>query len=102
MSQTLTIERVHHQETPILPNLAEIGARLTRISQQRISRSPYPEVRKVQCEVREETVVLRGTVTTYYYKQMAQESVRSIEGISDIANEVEVSYLTPSRKVRSA
>ena len=33
---------------------------------------------------------LKGTVRTYYQKQMAQESFRNEEGISEILNELEV------------
>jgi len=33
---------------------------------------------------------LTGAVATYYQKQMAQESVRTIEGVTSVRNELEV------------
>ena len=42
------------------------------------------------CETSGGCVVLKGTVPSFYQKQMAQESLRSVEGISEILNELEV------------
>jgi osmotically-inducible protein OsmY len=39
-----------------------------------------------------DTVVVRGTVETYYQKQMAQEIVRRVEGVQKIDNQLEVSW----------
>jgi osmotically-inducible protein OsmY len=35
-------------------------------------------------------VVLRGRVRSYYQKQMAQEALRGVDGVNEIANELEV------------
>ena len=37
-------------------------------------------------------MTLRGTVGTFFQKQMAQESLRRVAGVSEIANELEVCW----------
>ncbi len=53
-----------------------------------LSNNPYVSRRKLQCEFVDEDLVLRGTVKTYYQKQMAQESLRKINGVRRIINEL--------------
>ena len=56
-----------------------------------LSRNPYVGGRDIRCEiVDEDIVILKGCVRTYYQKQMAQESLRKLEGIRRIANELDV------------
>ena len=61
--------------------------------QDAIDHNPYLSRRKLRCEAREGHVVLRGTVRSYFQKQMAQESVRNIDGITSIENCLEVDDL---------
>jgi osmotically-inducible protein OsmY len=46
--------------------------------------------RNLRFEIHEDGVVLRGTVRSYYQKQLAQESLKSISGVNRIHNEIEV------------
>ena len=46
--------------------------------------------RNLRADVVQGEVVLTGAVATYYQKQMAQESVRTIEGVTSVRNELEV------------
>ena len=55
-----------------------------------LSRDPYVGGRPVQFELVEGNVLLKGTVRSYFQKQMAQESLRQIEGLGRIVNELEV------------
>lgn len=55
-----------------------------------IDHNPYLSRRKLQCEAADGHVVLRGQVQSYYQKQMAQESLKKIEGILSINNCLEV------------
>ncbi|WP_010585711.1 BON domain-containing protein [Schlesneria paludicola] len=55
-----------------------------------LSRNPYLRRRAVRFEVKNRDVVLTGAVTTYYQKQMAQESLRQINGIQRITNDLQV------------
>ena len=46
-----------------------------------LANSPLPEIRRVFVTATDEFVTLTGTVSTYYLKQIAQETVRS--GVRD-------------------
>jgi len=54
--------------------------------------NPHVARRDLRFETQEGRVTLRGVVGTYYQKQMAQEAVRGVEGVEEIANEVEVCW----------
>ncbi len=55
-----------------------------------LSRSSYLTGKNLRFEVHPEQVVLRGVVRSYYQKQLAQESLKSIAGLGRIQNEIEV------------
>jgi len=46
--------------------------------------------RDVSFELRDREIVLTGVVGSYYQKQMAQESLRRIEGVGRIDNQLAV------------
>ena len=48
------------------------------------------QLRDFQMSAREDGLVLRGNVRTYYGKQMAQEVVMEVSGLSILANDIEV------------
>ena len=52
----------------------------------------YLEIRSLSFDYSDGVVTLRGEVTTYYYKQVAQESVRRIVGVVKTINLVDVRY----------
>ncbi len=55
-----------------------------------IQSNPHATRHRVYLENRSNRIVLRGTVDTFYQKQMIQESLRSIDGIECIHNQLEV------------
>ena len=57
-----------------------------------LERNPHIARRNLRFETNQGRVTLRGVVGTYYQKQMAQEAVRYVEGVDEIANELEVSW----------
>jgi osmotically-inducible protein OsmY len=63
----------------------------TRISSA-IRTNPHLMRRKVHFETQGGRVVLRGTVGTYYQKQMAQEALRRLDGVDEIENNLEVAW----------
>jgi osmotically-inducible protein OsmY len=63
----------------------------TRISSI-IREHPHLKRRNLRFETQEGRVVLRGTVGTYYQKQMAQEALRRLEGVERIENQLEVTW----------
>lgn len=58
-----------------------------------LERNPHVRKRNLRFETDQGRVILRGVVGTYYQKQMAQEALRHIDGIHEIANELEVSWV---------
>ena len=57
-----------------------------------IERSPYLSRRDLLCETDQGRVILRGRVQSFFEKQMAQETVRQVEGIVSIENCLEVDW----------
>ena len=52
--------------------------------------NPHVARRNLRFETDQGRVTLRGVVGTYFQKQMAQEAVRHVDGVHEIANELEV------------
>jgi len=63
----------------------------TRVSSA-IQSNPHLSHRKLQFEAREGRVVLRGTVATYYQKQMATAALWRLDGVEQIENNLEVAW----------
>jgi osmotically-inducible protein OsmY len=57
-----------------------------------LASSPHLFGRKLGYEAEAGIVVLRGTVTSYFQKQMAQEAIRRIDGVELIDNQLEVAW----------
>lgn len=57
-----------------------------------LKQNPHLPGRRLDCEMSQGRVVLRGVVGTYYQKQMAQETLRSIEGVHQIENLLQVHW----------
>lgn len=52
--------------------------------------SPYLPLRTLACYVHERVVILRGSVPTYYCKQLAQNLVAELPGVDEVNNQVAV------------
>lgn len=46
--------------------------------------------RRFRFEANRGRVTLKGVVRSYFQKQMAQEAIRNVDGVHEIANELEV------------
>ena len=57
-----------------------------------LEQNPYLTRRNLRFETSDGRVTLRGIVGTYFQKQMAQEAIRHIAGVEEIANELEVCW----------
>ena len=55
-----------------------------------LQRSPHFPIRSVSCECRQGVLFLRGPLPTFYLKQLAQETVARVGGISQVVNETVV------------
>ena len=68
----------------------EAGHDLLDLVRTTLASNPYLSGRDLVIECEQGNVVIRGAVRSWYHKQVAQESVRRIRGISGIRNELEV------------
>ncbi|MGI6420020.1 MAG: BON domain-containing protein [Thermoguttaceae bacterium] len=59
-------------------------------AQLRLRKSGYPELRLIACAFHEGVLTLRGRVTSFYLKQMAQTLIRELEGVGEINNRLVV------------
>jgi osmotically-inducible protein OsmY len=57
-----------------------------------IESSPYVNGRTLRFETDGSRVVMQGVVKTYFQKQMAQETVRRVEGVQQVENCLEVNW----------
>ncbi len=61
------------------------------IAQSALSDSPIFDLRDLVVEEGEDALVLRGSVSSFYHKQMAQELVRAVAGREvDVVNSIDV------------
>lgn len=67
---------------------------VTETARERLLRSPYMSVRSVSCEFDRGVLRLRGRVSSFYQKQVAQESVTGLSGVEQVVNEVVVAPQT--------
>ena len=58
--------------------------------QTRLRNSGYHELHRVSCEFHEGVLTLRGCVSSYYLKQLAQELIRHLDGAEEVNNRLEV------------
>ena len=57
-----------------------------------LARSPYVARKKLRFESEQGRVTLHGTVDSFFQKQMAQETVRRLDGVDSIENQLEVCW----------
>ena len=57
-----------------------------------LERSPHLARKRLRLEARQGRLTLRGVVDSYYQKQMAQETLRKVDGIQAIDNLLEVHW----------
>lgn len=55
-----------------------------------LQKSPYCAIRRVWCECHLGVLFLRGPLPTFHLKQLAQEAVARVKGVSQVINETVV------------
>jgi hypothetical protein len=70
----------------------EYGPAPEAIAQGRFHRSPYLPLRQVSCLLDDGILTLRGSVPTYYLKQLAQTIGASIQGVRQVINRLDVEF----------
>ncbi len=63
---------------------------LVELAERCLRWSPYVALRSVSCEWRDGVLVLRGCLPSYYLKQVAQEVVARLDGVTAVDNQIQV------------
>ena len=82
--QTILIQRNRAVEEAILGE-----------ARQRLQARGYEELRSITCEYHEGMIILRGRLSSFYLKQLAQEAIRTQPGVTIIVNTTNVATLLP-------
>jgi osmotically-inducible protein OsmY len=75
--------------TLLLPAVAR-RADPADLAERALRNSPYLALRNVTCDYQGGVLILRGCLPTYYLKQVAQAVVARVEGVRQVANEIDV------------
>ena len=59
-------------------------------AKERLQMAPDYPVRLVSCEFDDGVLILRGQLPTFFQKQLAQEAVSRLDGVTQVVNQVEV------------
>lgn len=78
------------QTTMSQPTSDAVTRQLRASIEASLRNSCFVQIRGLVCECHRQVMVLRGQVDSYYYKQVAQEIVKSIDPQVTIANLVTV------------
>jgi hypothetical protein len=57
----------------------------------RTLQSSHPALRHLRVEGNDGSLIISGTVTCYYHKQLAQEALRPLRGDLQLVNQIKVS-----------
>jgi hypothetical protein len=61
-----------------------------RAARKRLAKTGYRSLDSVRCQFDDGTLTLRGSVPSYYHKQVAQEAIRNVNDVDTIVNEINV------------
>ena len=75
--------RVVYSRSDRSNDIAEVAKRCLRAS-------PYNVFAGVSCECEHGVLVLKGRLSSFHHKQVAQEAVARISGVTQVVNEIEV------------
>ena len=67
-----------------------LSRKIVETATRQLLESPYANVRRISCDYDQGLLFLRGRMPCFYHKQLAQETVREIEGVDRVVNEIEV------------
>ena len=61
---------------------------LLEMAMERLRESPYKAMRRVSCECKHGVLFLRGRLFSFHEKQVAQEVVAGVSGVTQVVNEI--------------
>ena len=59
-------------------------------AQSRLRKSGYHQLQHISCEFHEGVLTLRGRVSSFYLKQVAQTLINQLDGVGEVNNRLEV------------
>ena len=89
-------DRLSHDPTAPKTCPTGRGTGIAEGAESRLRHNGYLALRNISCEHREGVLTLRGSLPTYYLKQVAQEVVSGVQGVRWVDNQIEV--LAPARR----
>ncbi len=63
---------------------------IVEVAMERLRKSPYKAMRRVTCECKHGVLFLRGRLFSFHEKQVAQEAVAGVDGVTRVVNEIQV------------
>jgi osmotically-inducible protein OsmY len=63
---------------------------IAEVAMERLRDSPYKALRRISCECKQGILFLRGRLFSFHEKQVAQESVARVNGVTQVVNEIQV------------
>ena len=63
---------------------------IVEVAMERLQDSPFTVLRRISCECKHGVLFLRGRLFSFHEKQVAQETVARIDGVTQVVNDVEV------------
>jgi hypothetical protein len=76
---------------------AAVANHISYLAQRRLQASAYSELREVKCSLQDGTLVLDGTVSSFYLKQLAQTALREMVERLPQVRRIENRLQVPSR-----
>lgn len=68
----------------------ELQQAVAQAAESRLRSNPYLALKTVSCQYSDGTLTLRGSLPSYYLKQVAQCVVGDVEGVRKVNNQIEV------------
>ena len=69
-----------------------VDSQLVDRAQSALATSPHLARRPLKLEAQQGKLIVRGTVDSYYLKQMAQETLRKVDGVETVENHLQVHW----------
>ena len=81
---------MHGGDAMQLLTVIDAPATIAEVAMECLRDSPYKALRRVSCECKYGVLFLRGRLFSFHEKQVAQETVARIDGVTQVVNDVEV------------
>ncbi len=74
----------------LYPSATVDGTAIADAATECLRASPYKAMRRVSCESKHGVLFLRGRLFSFHEKQVAQEVVAGVNGVTQVVNEIRV------------